>query len=158
MIAALIFVLELILKIMPHDAGYVDTAFATWIAYAVFMGFCVALMIKKIFLSRCVAFDTIVGGINIYLLLAFIWAILYHLINFFDPNAFNVHGNMSSTRLLYFSYTTISMLGSGDILPVNKYLMTLRFFEAIAGQFYIAIFMAMLVGAYISERESNKNA
>ena len=155
--AALIFALELGLKLLPHGAGYVDTAFATWIVYAVFITACVIFMIKRIFLSRYVAFDTIVGGINIYLLLAFIWAIFYHLINFFDPNAFNVHGDMSTTRLLYFSYTTISTLGSGDILPINKYLMTLRFFEAIVGQFYVAIFMAMLVGAYISGRNSSKS-
>ena len=156
-IAALIFALELGLKLLPQGICYADTAFVTWILYAIFTAACVILMIKKIFSFRYVAFDTIIGGINIYLLLAFIWVILYHLINFFDPNAFNIHGNMSTTRLLYFSYTTISTLGSGDILPVNKYAMTLRFFEAIIGQLYLAIFVAMLVGMRISDRTSPKS-
>jgi len=46
--------------------------------------------------------------------------------------------------------------GICDILPVNTYARTLAYMEAIAGQFYIAILVASLVGAHLSERQSGK--
>jgi uncharacterized membrane protein len=53
---------------------------------------------------------------------------------------------------LYFSFVTMTALGYGDITPVSATARTLAYLQAVFGQFYIAIFVAGLVSAYISER------
>ena len=61
---------------------------------------------------------------------------------------------MSSPRaseLLYFSYVTLTTLGYGDITPISATARTFSYLQAVFGQFYIAILIAGLVGAYIAK-------
>jgi len=53
---------------------------------------------------------------------------------------------------LYFSFVTMTTLGYGDILPVSAAARGLAYMQAIVGQFYIAILVAGLVSAYVSNR------
>jgi hypothetical protein len=119
---------------------------------------CIAVMMRKLFTSRRVTIDSIIGGINIYFLMAFLWAILYHIINEIDAKAFNITGRLDVTRLLYFSYNTITTLGNGDIVPVNKYAMIASSLEAMAGQIYLAVFVAILVGLHISSKSPHTDS
>ena len=60
----------------------------------------------------------------------------------------------SAPRLLefqYFSFVTLSTLGYGDLLPLSETARALVLAETITGQFYLAILVAALVGAYVSE-------
>jgi voltage-gated potassium channel Kch len=47
--------------------------------------------------------------------------------------------------MLYFSFTTLTTTGYGDILPVDPLARSLASFEAVLGQFYVAITMVRLV-------------
>ena len=89
-----------------------------------------------------------------------IWALLYGLVEVliegsFSGNLLNVGGSRF-WDLIYFSFVTLTTLGYGDILPMNSYARTLAYIEAIAGQFYIAILVASLVGAHLSDRQAWK--
>ena len=55
---------------------------------------------------------------------------------------------------IYFSFVTLTTLGYGDILPLTFSARSLAYFEAIVGQFYLAVLVAGLVGAYLSEKQS----
>ncbi len=54
---------------------------------------------------------------------------------------------------VYFSFVTLTTLGYGDILPLTFSARSLAYFEAIVGQFYLAVLVAGLVGAYLSEKQ-----
>ena len=54
---------------------------------------------------------------------------------------------------LYFSFVTMTTLGYGDILPISATARGLAYMQAVVGQFYIAMLVAGLVGAYISDRQ-----
>ncbi len=54
--------------------------------------------------------------------------------------------------LFYFSFTTLTTLGYGDILPKGRFVMMIASFEAITGQIYLAVFVARLVGLHIAEQ------
>jgi hypothetical protein len=58
-----------------------------------------------------------------------------------------------SWRLLYFSFVTLTTLGYGDVLPLTLYAETLVTLEAVLGQFYLAVLVAGLISAYLSDRE-----
>jgi hypothetical protein len=47
-------------------------------------------------------------------------------------------------------------LGYGDILPVKPYTRSLASLMCIAGQLYIAIVIALLVGKYASDQSEKK--
>jgi len=50
----------------------------------------------------------------------------------------------------------MTTLGYGDIAPVSAIARVMAYMQALFGQFYIAILVAGLVGAYISRREPER--
>ena len=55
--------------------------------------------------------------------------------------------------LVHFSFVTLTSLGYGDITPVSDQARSLAFLEVIAGNLYMALLVARLVGAYRPEVE-----
>jgi hypothetical protein len=53
--------------------------------------------------------------------------------------------------LIYFSLTTLATVGYGDITPVTLQARYAAVSEGIAGQFYLAILVARLVGMQMSQ-------
>jgi hypothetical protein len=53
--------------------------------------------------------------------------------------------------LIYFSLTTLSTIGFGDIAPVSLQARYAAVAEGITGQFYLAILVARLVGMQMSQ-------
>jgi hypothetical protein len=92
--------------------------------------------------------DVIRGGICLYLLLGILWFVFYQILMFFDPNAFSFPEGLTQSSLFYFSFTTLTTLGYGDITPNNVFAMTLSNAEALIGQIYPAVVIAKLVSLY----------
>jgi hypothetical protein len=141
----------------------------TWVAIlrqlwaAAFLGYAIAMMLLFILTSRCVTFNTVCASLCIYLLLGVLWALGYSVIDHLDPAAFQSStpnervgsfmqiGKGEPTAVLYFSFATLTTLGYGDIVPVSPIARTLATLEAIAGQLYLAVLVARLVGLHIAE-------
>ena len=74
------------------------------------------------------------------------------------PGAFNFSAaDLSSqtltARLLYFSMTTLTTVGYGDITPINPVARSLANLEGIIGQLFPAITLARLVSMQLSQRQ-----
>jgi len=126
---------------------------AAFFCFVGFLSFTVVVLLKKLFIVKRVTVDTIKGGICVYLLLGIIWACFYILVDLFDPGAFSAE----HFSFFYFSYTTLTTVGYGDITPINPFAQTLTNLEAVAGQMYLAVFVARLVGLYIVQEMSEKD-
>ncbi len=137
-------------------AANVEARFLVHGSYYSMMGF---LITAILFTFRRVALDTeitanrIVGAVVAYLLLGVLWAISYATLTLYQPGAFtgfeiNAHSTWDS-EWLYFSFVTMTTLGYGDIVPVTATARVLAYMQAMFGQFYIAILVAGLVGAYV---------
>ena len=112
------------------------------------------ILSRRLFRVRKVTADTIKGGISAYLLIGFFWAILYSLLIQIDPDAFIVTSD-KEMMLVHFSFTTLTTLGYGDIVPNGRFAAVLTNAEAIIGQLFLTIFVARLVGLYIvGEKEA----
>ncbi len=92
--------------------------------------------------------DVIRGGICVYFLLGILWFLMYQIIVFFAPTAFSMPEEFTTSSLFYFSFTTLTTLGYGDITPTNSFAMALTNAEALVGQIYPAIVIAKLVSLY----------
>jgi len=97
------------------------------------------------------------GAIVIYLNITLLFATLDTLLVTLVPGAYtNLPQDLSKTigAMVYFSLTTITTIGYGDILPVHAFARSLATLEAVIGQFYVGILIATLVGLHVSHRQS----
>jgi len=96
--------------------------------------------------------DTIYGAINVYLMLGVTWAFSYRLVEIFSPGSFsipqtNIMGNVPGlSDFLYFSFTTLTTTGYGDIHPIGSFSRTLANLESITGVLFVAVLIGRFVG------------
>ena len=131
---------------------------------AICFGVTSAVVLLSISQHQRVTRETILGGINVYLLLSFTFMMLHGTIMQIYPGAdvlggqpLNEHldgieDSHGFATLLYFSFTTMTTLGYGDIVPVDARARLLTSTQAVVGQLYVAIFMARLVSLEVSQR------
>ena len=97
------------------------------------------------------------GAIVMYLNFASIFAAAYGLIWELSPGAFanlvvQGGGPEETGSMLYFSFTTLTTTGYGDIVAVDPFARSLANFESVLGQFFIAITVARLVTMELADR------
>jgi len=129
-------------------------------AALVLVGFATLVILRNIFQQRVVRSDDVLGAVCGYLLAAGAWANLFMLIEIFSPGSFSVgpgfaaaldtwHGRIAV--LTYVSLGSLTSVGSGVVVPVQPPATILIPLEALFGQFYIAVVVAQLVGARLSQ-------
>jgi hypothetical protein len=126
-------------------------AAAKWGLLAVFFGLAVAGLFSFIKDARAVHGEHLIIAINVYLLLGMLWFALYNAIEAVAPDAILNKGLTQAERqseLLYFSLVTLSTIGYGDVVPIQSEVRMLAALEGITGVLYVAITVALLVGAY----------
>ena len=115
------------------------------------LSFTVGVVLNLIVRQDATNLNLLSGAAAVYLLLALIWALSYRFIGDLAPGAFNglsPDHHSSWTQYLYFSLTTLTTLGYGDITPVNPFARIWVTFEAVVGVLYVAILVARLVSLY----------
>ncbi len=96
-------------------------------------------------------FDSLCGAVAAYFLIAATWATSYRVIEAVAPGSFAISGQnieFVGSHWLYFSLTTITTLGYGDITPVSPFARMWSTLEATAGVLYIALLIARLISLY----------
>jgi voltage-gated potassium channel len=109
---------------------------------------------KHVFSAAAVDRNIVYGAACIYLLMGLIWALFYRLIFQYIPGSFNGLQSSDMDNFLYYSFVTLAGLGYGDITPLAPLARTFAYLEVIAGQMYIAIMLAGIVGLYLSRRSA----
>lgn len=89
----------------------------------------------------------LLGAVVVYLNLALLFMGAFIGLNEAVPGAFTnpTHDRLHPGELLYFSLTTLTSTGYGDVLPVHPLARSLANLEAVIGQLFIAILLARLV-------------
>ena len=112
---------------------------------------------RQVLFSGPVDGNKIIGAICIYMLMAIAWALAYLLVeNFFPgsiPGIEHTDWRGSLSTAVYFSFVSLSTVGFGDISPTQPLARYLCYIEVVAGQFYLAILVASLIGVRMSNTE-----
>ncbi len=149
-LVALGFIADVI--VFPDSVYLTDlTSLMSNSCYSIFIVLFILAIASRISHEERVNLDVIRGGICLYLLLGILWFFLYKIIMFFDANALSIPDGLPHSSLFYFSFTTLTTLGYGDITPNNAFAMTLTNAEALVGQIYPAVVIAKLVSLYENE-------
>lgn len=137
-----------------------DYAIAQAVLTILFYGYALVRVLDYVLRGRDVTLDKIYGAAGVYLLMGYMWASCFDLVLTLQPDAFAMNGNrfpeaaLAFRDLVHFSFVTLTSLGYGDITPVSDQARSLAFLEVIAGNLYMALLVARLVGAYRPEQET----
>jgi amino acid transporter len=132
-------------------------AMASSLSLLLFFGFVALTELRAVLRQKTVTRETISMSISVYLLFGLTWGFFYIALFEFQPNAFSFGGASPPSELqitpilIYFSLTTIATVGYGDIAPLTLQARYAAVAEGIAGQFYLAILVARLVGIQMSQ-------
>ena len=141
----------------------------TWLGgWDIFLSFVASLaftfvVLAHVFKEGPVTSHRIQGSIAAYLLLAMAFSLAYFLVEFMMPGSFQhqsqpMHLDDQSWKIFYyFSITTLTTLGYGDITPIQPIARNLVMIEALTGQLYPAILLARLVSLHTQTRHSKKD-
>jgi hypothetical protein len=124
----------------------------------------VIVLLIYVFQEGPVSRHRIRGAVAAYLLIALICAFCYLLIGVLIPGAFHLTDKVpriDDIQLLrtfyYFSISTLTTLGYGDVTPVHPIARSLAMMEALIGQLYPATLIARLVTLRIAAGQTNKD-
>jgi hypothetical protein len=120
----------------------------------------VVMTLKQTFLlPGSVSVHRVMGGIAAYLLIGVTWAFGYKLLLEMIPDAIHFQTPLAAgvatgepSRLIYFSFETLTTVSYGDAYPVHRIARSLATAEALVGQLYPAILIATLVGMALQAR------
>jgi hypothetical protein len=119
-----------------------------------FIGYVVLEFLRFIVRAPRVDFEVLCAGIATYLMLGLFWSFAYILVDRLVPDSFvftvgpDSSHSMNNFNALYFSFTTLSTVGYGDIIPVSGVARMLAMVEAVFGMFYVTLLIARLVSLY----------
>jgi len=136
--------------VLASIGGAVDAVFLVW---------CVVLILFRVFTVTRVTFDTIAASLCAYVLIGLAWGSLYAVIERLHPESFiytsapdaSSDSGQDAFPAVYFSMVTLSTLGYGDVVPGTSSLRLLVCGEALMGQIYLAVLVARLVGMHLAE-------
>lgn len=128
----------------------------------VFLLYTTATILLRVFAEETVTTDTLSTALCVYLLMGYMWGSLYGLIYLLTPGGFQLPMGWAPGReqgiatdvplnlITYFSFTTLTTLGYGDVLPTSGLARAAVILEAVLGHFYLAVLVARLVGLHIA--------
>lgn len=103
-----------------------------------------------------VTYHRVIGAVLLYLAIGLLFVGLYTLNDVLHPGSFN--GMVATDELplpsdfIYFSFTILTTVGFGDVVPVHPIARSLSNIEAIIGQLYPATLLAYLISLDVASR------
>ncbi|GFE67802.1 potassium channel family protein [Chroococcus sp. FPU101] len=151
---------QILIETKPSFLGRPFLVFLIGIINLSFLGLAIYLIAEKVAQADRVNDDILKGGICIYFLIGIWFGFLYEMIYFLDEKSFYIsplnHQNIPFEPI-YYSFTTLTTLGFGDILPVARITKVLSVLEAMLGVFYVAISVSRLVSLFITEEMKKRD-
>ena len=151
MIVASLTVLSSDIFITSASLGILDNGVA--IIYCILLSWIVLL---RTFSEGRITIHRIMGSIVVYLLISLMFTTIYHTVYLIrGEEAFKGFSSFDRKEFMYFSLTSLTTMGYGDLLPAAAMARSMANLEALVGQLYPAILIARLVSM---EFESSKDA
>lgn len=123
------------------------------------IGLLVVLIVRQVLRDGPITSRRVQGSVAVYLLLGLLWGVWYDAIEVLQPGSFAIparQGEAGLPQLAYFSFTTLTTLGFGDIVPIRSFARSLVMLEALVGQLFPVILIARLVTMEIEHQKSTR--
>jgi hypothetical protein len=116
------------------------------------------VIVRDIIKTRLVTVHTLMAAMCLYLLIGIIFALLYDAVGAVTPGGYFGSPKLGTiTNALFFSFTTLTTVGYGNLVPATPFGQSLAMVEAVLGQIFLIVVVARLVslwGQYLPRRAS----
>ena len=104
---------------------------------------------RSLIYRREVDLQTVLGAIDIYLLVGMLFAFIYRFLGVVQPSSFfGANGDGKIPQDLFFSFTTLTTTGYGNLVPAGNPGQTFAVAEMLVGQLFLVIAVAKVINAY----------
>ncbi len=108
-------------------------------------------LVSYVWKQKLVTLNVVFAAICGYLVLGITAGVVFMFIESSIPNSFSIQDSSKYFEYIYFSFVTLTSIGYGDIVPLDPIAKMSTVLLCIAGQLYITIILALIVGKYISQ-------
>ena len=114
-------------------------------------------LFREIFKTKIIDSHIISSAISIYVLVGIFWYLLFMFLLMIDPDSFHIRNfnpEMVTIDMIYFSFTTLTTLGYGDITPLSYTAKMWSITEAMMGVMFLAIMISRVVSLFGSKKKN----
>ncbi|MEC7838663.1 MAG: ion channel [Chlamydiota bacterium] len=133
--------------------AYHTVLFSTGLLYI----YAICMTIKFLIRSNEFNLNQLFAATSTYILMGLTWTVMFQVIELVNPGSFytsdeqNINNILSWSDFIYYSFTTLTTLGYGDITPVNSVARSLSILEAITGVIFIPVIISGIVSILITK-------
>ena len=104
------------------------------------------VIVRDIIKTRLVSGQTLMAAMCLYLLIGILFALLYDSVGAVTPSGYFGSPKLDTiTNALFFSFTTLTTVGYGNLVPATPFGQSLAMVEAVSGQIFLIVVVARLV-------------
>ena len=115
------------------------------------IGITIIELFKEIIRTKKIDSHIVSSAISIYILIGVFWYLLFMFLLMIDPDSFyfrNFNKEHLPIDMIYFSFTTLTTLGYGDITPVSYTAKMWSITEAMIGVMFLAVMISRVVSLF----------
>lgn len=121
---------------------------ASWVSCLLYLVAPVSIA-RHLVVRRTVDSETVLGAIAAYLMAGMFFAFLYHALGLSQTQPFfGSQGRGTLSQDLFFSFTTLTTTGYGNLVPAGNPGQTLAVLEMLIGQLFLVTAVAKVVSAW----------
>ena len=116
--------------------------------------FVIVCLFRYVLSDEIMTLDELFAAASMYAMLAFVFAYLYSIIEYYAPGSFyinasnNPDGVFTWFEMLYFSFTCLTSVGFGEITPVSDHARSWVMIQQLVGVLYLAIVISRLISMH----------
>jgi len=136
--------------------------FLTMVFAIPFFAYVTMTTLYRVLSGDKVSLDKLFGAAAVYLLMGLTWSVAYAVLELIRPGNFFIPLTSTTETMpwlgfIYYSFTTLTTLGFGEIHPLTHQARSLSILEAVSGVLYVAFLVARLVSMYQIERVRSRD-
>jgi hypothetical protein len=129
-----------------------------------FLGFIILTSTRMVDRAKSISGEPVRGAICIYMLLGFLFATTYSLVEYLSPGSIlisethhvdvrdTIYGGDLFHYMIYFSFVTQTTLGYGDVIPHSLEAQAIAMLQACVGPLFLAVAIARLVSLELTSK------
>jgi hypothetical protein len=112
-------------------------------------------ILRALVMSGEVDRETVFGAIDVYLLIGFFFAFVYRALGYAQGSAFfGAAGEGTITQDMFFSFTTLTTTGYGNLVPAGNPGQTFAVMEMLLGQLFLVTAVAKVINVWTPRRRN----
>jgi len=162
-IAIICMITVVILAVIGHLPGarmevYLQCLTASCFMFAIFIFIAIISIGKDVLVDQKDSFNAILGSICIFIFIGYFFTFIFAGLGLLVPESMHVYSVFTPLHAdafadyMYFSFSTLTTVGFGDITATKPITRMVAAFESVVGVLYIAIMISRLVSLHAAEK------